>query len=115
MSLHFESITHFTAQSNFRAGDFLSAHRGDFLALAERDKTSYLGNLFETVPLLPRLVPVKFVGESSGRVFHRAGVYMNRQQNKQGAPGATGARRKARCHGHRPVSVIPASKDRAPD
>jgi hypothetical protein len=65
-SLHFESITQFTAQSNFRAGDFLSAHGGDFLALAEREISAYLGNLFETVPLPPGLAPVEFVGESSG-------------------------------------------------
>jgi hypothetical protein len=47
------------------AGDLLHAHGADFLALAERDISAYLGNLFETVPLPPGLAPVEFVVDGS--------------------------------------------------
>jgi hypothetical protein len=61
-------------------GDLLSMNKCDFLALAERDVSTYLGNLLETVPLPPGFAPVKFVGTCSESIFHRGRVYTTRHE-----------------------------------
>jgi hypothetical protein len=77
---HFEAITQPAAQVSFGTGDLLPKHYGNFPALAQRDKSAYLGKLLEAVPLAPGFAPIEFVSEPSGRSIHRIRIYTSHHE-----------------------------------
>ena len=95
--MHFESVTHPAPQSSFRAGDFPPPHHSDFLALAERDISTYLGKLLEAVPLASGFAPIQFVSEPLGRTFHGIRIYKNHRETLDTDRSRTSSRWAAKC------------------
>jgi hypothetical protein len=90
--LHFEFIAQPAAQGSLGAGDFLSLHKADFLALAKRDISTYLGKLLEAVPLASGFAPKQFVSEPLGRTFHWIRIYKSHHETLYASRSRTSSR-----------------------